>query len=470
MDRDLLVIGGGPGGYVAAIRGAQLGKKVILIEEDKIGGTCLNRGCIPTKALYKNAEVINTLNNINSFGITVSDYTVDMIKVQQRKQEIVDKLKTGIEQLLKGNNIEVIKGSASFTGNKNVEVKDLDGNKTNYTAENIIIATGSVDREVLVPGADLERVITSNEALELDHIPKKVVIYGGGVVGVEFASILSSLGAEVTIIKYTPRLLSKFDEEIARRLAMYIKKKGIKLVTGVNLTEIQSFDDGLKVIVTNDKGENSEFICDYLLSSAGRKPNINGLNLEVENIEYDKKGIKVNESYETSSKNIYAIGDVIGGNMLAHLASEEGKICVENICGIESRVNYDAVPSCVFCFPEVSTVGLTEEEVKERGYDYIVGKTMFGANGKALTMGEGDGNIKIIADNNTHKILGVHIIGPHASDIIHEGVLAIENGLKIENIVKSIHAHPTLSEAFVEAVSGCLGEAIHSMPSKKVNK
>ena len=467
MDRDLLIIGGGPGGYVAAIRGAQLGKKVTLIEEDKIGGTCLNRGCIPTKALYKNAEVINTLCNIDDFGVAISSYSIDMTKIQERKNNIVEKLRSGIDQLLKCYGIEVIKGKATFKGNKIVEIKNTDNLINTITASNIIIATGSFSTPFLIPGIELKGVITSDEILNIDKVPKSMVILGGGVVGVEFAGIFASLGTEVTIIEFLPRVMYRLDEEMSKRLTMYLKKKQIKVVTGVSIKEVQLCDYGLKVIAGNEKGI-TEYICENMLIAAGRSANINNLNLEAENINFDKKGIKINEHFETSSKGIYAVGDAIGGQMLAHVASEEGKVCVENIFGLASHVNYNAVPSCIFSFPEVASVGITEEEAKQKNINYIVGKSMFGANGKALTMGEGDGIIKVLANIDNHQILGVHIIGPHASDMIHEGVLSIQNKLTIENIVKSIHAHPTLSEAFYEAVCGCLGEAIHSLSSKKI--
>jgi len=467
MDRDLLIIGGGPGGYVSAIRGAQLGKKVTLIEEDKIGGTCLNRGCIPTKALYKNAEVINTLSHINDFGVAISSFSLDMTKIQDRKNNIVEKLRMGIDQLLKGYGVEVIRGKATFKGNKIVEIKNIDNSISTVTASNIIIATGSFSTPLPIPGIELNGVITSDEILDINNIPRSMVILGGGVVGVEFAGIFASLGTEVTIIEFLPRLMYRLDEEMSKRLTMYLKKKQIKVVTGVSIKEVQSCDNGLRVIAGNEKGT-TEYICEYMLIAAGRSANVNNLNLEAENINFDKKGIKVNEHFETSSKGIYAVGDVIGGQMLAHVASEEGKVCVENIFGLAGHVNYNAVPSCIFSFPEVASVGITEEEAKQKNINYIVGKSMFGANGKALTMGEGDGIIKVLANIDNHKILGVHMIGPHASDMIHEGVLSIQNELTIENIVETIHAHPTLSEAFYEAVCGCLGQAIHSLPSKKV--
>ncbi len=465
MNRDLVIIGGGPGGYEAAIRGAQLGKKVTLIEQDRMGGTCLNRGCIPTKALYKNAETINSLKKMLEFGISLGEFTFDMSTAQDRKNEVVDKLVTGVDQLLKGNNIEVIKGKASFKTNKVINVVTESGTEE-ITANDIIIATGSTTALVPVPGIHLNGVITSDEILNLKEVPKNLVVLGGGVVGVELASIFASFGSEVTIVEFMPKILFRLDDELSKKLTVYLKKQGIKIMAGTGLKEVQQSEEGLIVIVENEKGK-TELNCDYLLSAAGRKPNTDGLNLEAVGIEYDRKGIKVDENYKTSAEGVYAIGDVIGGTMLAHISSEEGKICVEKLNGHDISVNYSAVPSCIFTFPEVSTVGMTEDEAKEKNIEYLVGKSMFGANGKALTMGEGEGFVKVLAEKESHKIIGVHIMGPHASDIIHDGAMAIQNGLTVENIKESVFSHPTLSEVFYEAVCGCIGEAIHSLPKKK---
>lgn len=465
MDRSLLIIGGGPGGYVAAIRAAQLGFQVTIIEKDKIGGTCLNRGCIPTKALYKNAETLNALRNVNDFGIELSDYSFDMAKVQSRKDDIVEKMRAGTEQLLKGNKIQIIRGEARFLNSNTLEIVTEEGETTIREAGRIIIATGSIPSLMPEPGMDLPRVISSDEALNLNYVPKKMVVYGGGVVGVEFACIFASFGAEVTIIKYRPRLIRSLDEELSKRLAFFFRKNKIQFDTGVKIKEVVEADEGIKIITDTDKGIR-EYSCDLLLNAAGRSPNIAGLNLEAAGVDYDAKGIKVNENYETRTRGIYAIGDVIGGQMLAHVASEEGKICVEKMNGSSASANYHAVPSCVFSFPEVATVGLTEEEAKEKEIDYLVGKSIFAANGKAMTLGETDGFIKIIADRPTHRILGVHIIGPHASDLIPQGTLAIQQGLTIEQIGETIHAHPTLAEAFWEAVMDAKREAIHILPHK----
>lgn len=465
MSKKILIIGGGPGGYVAAIRASQLGAEVTLVEKDELGGTCLNRGCIPTKALYKNAEIVNTMKIIGDFGIETGSFDIDMSKVQSRKDEVVHKMRTGIEQLMKGYKINVIKAAATFKDNKTVQLKTADGSQQEVRADAVIIATGSVSAPAAEPGMELPGVITSDDALSLDHIPKSMVVYGGGVVGVEFASIFASLGTDVTIIKYRPRLIRSLDEEISKHLAVYLRKKKIKVNVGVKVTHVEKTGAGLKVVAETEKGP-VEYECENLLLAVGRMPNTGGLNLEAAGVAYSKRGITVNDDYETNVPGIYAIGDVIGGQMLAHVASEEGKVCVERIMGHDAHLSYGAVPSCVFSFPEVAVVGKTEEEAKEEGINYAVGKANFAANGKAMTLREAEGFVKVIADLESRKILGVHIIGPHASDLIHEGVLAVEKKMTVDDIKDTIHAHPTLGEAFYEATLGCVGESVHSLPKK----
>jgi dihydrolipoamide dehydrogenase len=463
MDKDIIIIGGGPGGYVAAIRAAQLGAKVALIEEDLVGGTCLNRGCIPTKALYKNAEIVQTLNKSLSFGIHLEGFQINMEQVQGRKQEVVNKLRTGVSQLLKENGVEVIVGKGSLINSNTVLITDGAGNTQEMHGKNILLATGSAAARLPIPGIDLPGVITSNEALELQKLPKTMIIIGGGVVGIEFAGIFQSLGTQVTVVEYLPRILPLVDEEIVRRATVYFRKQGFKMETGIKVKKIVQGEGELRVLAEGKKGE-LEFTGEMVLLSVGRSINVEGLNLDQIGIEYDRYGIKVNNYYETSVPGIYAIGDVIGGQMLAHVASEEGKAVIDHIFGVEeSRINYDAVPACVFSFPEIASVGLTEEETKKRGISYKVSKFMFAANGKALTLGEGDGLVKVIADVSTQKILGVHILGPHASDLIHEGSLAVTNGLTVADVGRTIHAHPTLAESFHEAVLGIEGMAIHML-------
>ncbi|MGI6065388.1 MAG: dihydrolipoyl dehydrogenase [Bacillota bacterium] len=468
MEKDLIVIGGGPGGYVAAIRAAQLGAKVVLIEEEKLGGTCLNRGCIPTKALFKNAQVINTIKSVDEFGINTGDFSFDMKRAQERKKDIVGQLRGGICQLLKANGVEYMQGRGRLIDGCSVEVVSTVGDKETLDAKNILIATGSLPSMLPIPGMELPGVMTSNEVLELDRVPKSMVIIGGGVVGIEFAGIFHSFGTKVTVLEYLPRILPMMDEEIVKRFTMLFKRRGIKIETGIEVKEVCRGEEGLVVKALGKKGE-AEYWGETVLVSAGRSINIDGLNLDEAGVKYNRKGILVDDKYRTSLPSVYAIGDVIGGQMLAHVASEEGIAAVENMLGnngsINGSINHDAVPSCVFSFPEIAAVGLTEQEAKKKNIPYLVSKFPFGANGKALTMGESDGLVKVLAQD-TGKIIGVHILGPHASDLIHEAALAVENGLTANDIGKTVHAHPTLGEAFLEAALGIKNKAIHLAPPK----
>lgn len=464
MDKDVIVIGGGPGGYVAAIRAAQLGKKVALIEKDKFGGTCLNRGCIPTKALYREAEILNTLKRIDEYGISIDSYKVDVEKIQTRKQGIVDQLVGGIEQLLKANSIEVIKGNASFKDKNTVTASLEDGSTKEITASNIIVAAGSKPAVPPIPGADMAGIYTSEDILSFESIPDSLTIIGGGVIGMEFAGIFNSMGTKVTVVEFLPNILGSVDSDIVKRFQVSAKKKGISINTSCRVTKIERADDGFKVYAEGKKGE-IQIDSEKVLISTGRIPSIEGLNLDNAGIEYDRKGIKADENYETNINGIYAIGDVNGKVMLAHAASYQGIKAAEAINGIHNRAANPVVPGCIFVFPEIATAGITEDEAKAEGIEYKTSKFMFGANGKALTLGESEGFVKVISSSDI--IIGVHIMGPHASDLIHEGVLAITNKLGVDAVINTIHAHPTLSESFSEAAAGLKGEAIHIAPLRK---
>jgi len=464
MENDIVIIGGGPGGYVAAIRAAQLGAKVSLVEEKEIGGTCLNRGCIPTKALYTNAELLNTLKEIDSFGIKVDNYQINVEQIQQRKQAVVDKLVGGIEKIIKARGITLLRGRGRMEDKNTVHVSLNDGGEKTVTAKNIIIATGSRPSIPNIPGADLKGVITSDDLLNFSEVPKRLAVAGSGVIGIEFAYIFNAMGSEVSVISST--LLKRTDKDIVKRLPRILKKQGIKLYDEVRAKEIIKGEDGLVIKASSKvagKNEDIEVHADYLLMASGREPIVEGLNLDALGIEYDGKGIKVNKHYETNIEGIYAIGDVIGGIMLAHVASHEGIHAVEHIMGITSGARQDVIPDCIFINPQIAYVGLTEEMAKEKGLDYKVSKFMFGANGKALAMGEPEGFVKVISSGEEDKIIGVHIMGPHASDLIHEGALAIAHNMNALDIANTIHAHPTLGEAFSEAVLGLRNEAIHSL-------
>lgn len=466
MDKDIIIIGGGPGGYVAAIRAAQLGAKVCLIEKDKLGGTCLNRGCIPTKTLYRNAEILNTLKNIDTYGIKVDSYSVDIDAVHERKQKVVDQLVGGIEQLLKANGVETIKGEASLKSKNAVEIRTEQGEIRELSAENIIIAAGSSPAVLPIEGADLPGVFTSEDMLNFKEIPEELAIIGGGVIGMEMAGIFNALGSKITVLEFLPNILAQVDTDFTKRLAPSLKKKGIAVYTSTKVTKIQKEGDKLLVFAEGKKGE-IKVTADKVLMSTGRIPSLKGLNLEEAGVEFDRKGIKTDKNYETNIKGIYAIGDVNGKVMLAHAASHQGIQVVEKIMGKRDEIEDNLIPGCIFIFPEIAYAGLTEDEAKAQGLDCKVSKFMFGANGKALALGEPEGMVKVLSLKADDRLIGVHIMGPHASDLIHEGVLAVSKGMKSTEIGSIIHAHPTLSEAFSEAVLGLTGEAIHMAPAKK---
>ena len=463
MDKDIIVIGGGPGGYVAAIRAAHLGAKVCVIERDRVGGTCLNRGCIPTKALWRNAEILNTLKNIKEFGIEVDGYSINVEEVQNRKQKVVDQLVSGIEKLLDANKVEVINGTASLKDKNTVVLTLPDGSSRELTAKNIIIATGSKTTIPPIEGASLEGILTSDEILNFKEIPKRLTVIGGGVIAMEFAGIFAAMGSVVTVVNRSA-ILKRVDSDIVKRFSVSAKKKGIEIVTDCKMDKIEKRNGLFYLLGENKKGK-FELEAEALLVATGRDPVLEGINLEGLGIEFSKRGIKVDSNYETNIKGIYAIGDVNGKVMLAHAASHQGVTVAERIMGIESN-SHSPVPDCIFVFPEISSVGITEDEAKEQGIIYNASKFMFGANGKALSLGEGEGFVKVLS-NEQEEIIGVHIMGPHASDLIHEGTLAISANLKIDDIKNTIHAHPTLSEAFHEAVCGLKGEAIHMVQPRK---
>ncbi|MCK8827062.1 dihydrolipoyl dehydrogenase [Natroniella acetigena] len=453
---DVVVIGGGPGGYPAAIRAAQKGKKVILIEEDKLGGTCLNRGCIPTKALLKSAEVVETIKQSKKFGVEVTDYQIDFAGVMKWKDNAVNKLVQGIGHLMKSNQIEVINGYGEVVSPGLIKVK-TESEKKNIKAENIILAMGSKPASVPIPGVDGSNVITSKEALKLKEIPNSLIIIGGGVIGVEFASVFSTLGSEVTIIEMMDRLIPREDKELGFELEKELKKKGIKIKTNAQVKEINGGEE--KSIKFSIDDQEKELEAAQVLISVGRKPNINGI--EALNLKLEQGEIPVNKYLETEIKGVYAIGDLLASPQLAHVATAEGLIAAENICGENKEIDYKAVPRCIYTHPEVAAVGLTEEEAIEAGYDLKIGKFPFAASGKATVMGESNGFVKIITDKEFDEILGVHIIGPHATELISETTFAINLEAIGEELAETIHPHPTLSESIMEAAHALNSEAIH---------
>ena len=457
---DVVIIGGGPGGYVAAIKAAHLGLKAVLVEKDKLGGVCLNRGCIPTKALVSTAEMLNHLQRAEEFGIQVKDYSFDFPAVMKRKDLITQRLSSGVGQLMKANQVRVARGEGQIIEPGKVEITDSAGEKEVIKTKNIIIATGSKVMKLPILGIDSEGVITSDEALSLSELPSRMLIIGGGVVGIEFAGIFRALGVEITLVEMLPRILPSVDEEIARRLTQLLKRKRIEILTDCKVKEIKSTNQNLEALVSTSDGE-KKIETQKILLAAGRVPELGNIDVQRLGIELDGKAIKVDKKMRTNIPGIYAVGDVVGRIMLAHVASREGIVAVENIYGKETLMDYKVVPNCVFSMPEVASVGLTEEEARKENNNIKVSKFPFMANGKALGMGETEGMVKIIADADTSELLGFHILGVHASDLIAEGTLALSMEATAEEIVNTIHAHPTLAEAIAEAAEGIIGKPIH---------
>lgn len=457
---NVVIIGGGPGGYVSAIKAAHLGLKAVLVEKDKLGGVCLNKGCIPTKALVSTAEVLNHIQRAGEFGIQVKDYSFDFPAIMKRKDLITRRLSSGVEQLMKANQVRVVRGEGQIVEPGTVEILDAEGRKEVIKTKNIIIATGSSVMKLPIPGLDIEGVITSDEALSLSELPSRMIIIGGGVVGIEFACIFKTLGVEITVVEMLPRILLPIDEEIARRLTQILKRKGIEILTDCKVKEIKKNNQNLEVLVSTSEGE-KKLETEKVLLAAGRVPELGNIDVQGLGIELDRRAIKVDEKMRTNIPGIYAVGDVVGKIMLAHVASREGIVAVENISGKEVLMDYRVVPNCVFSTPEVASVGLTEEEARKENDNIKVSKFPFMANGKALGMGEIEGMVKIIADGDTLELLGVHILGAHASDLIAEGTLALSMEATAFEIVNTIHAHPTLAETISEAAEGITSKPIH---------
>ncbi len=468
MTKRIGIIGAGSGGYVAAIRAAQLGAEVVLVENREVGGTCLNRGCIPTKTYFRNAEIMASMRRADEFGIKIDGYSLDGKALQERKKQVVHTLVSGTEKLIASyKNIQFLQGTATIRDSKTLSVTLQDGVSKEVDVDNIIIATGSFPQMTETKGIDLSGVITSDDLLEMEEIPKTLVVIGGGVIGLEFASIYKELGSNVILL--ASRILKDADKEISKRLTPMLKKQGIETYVDIRAKEIIADGGKLKVVAKyKEKDEEIEVVGDYVLIASGRGPLVDGLNLPEAGIEYSNRGITVDDNFETSLRGVYAIGDVNSkGIQLAHVAAAQGEFVAELLMGHEPEIVLEHWPACVFTMNEVAQVGYTEEQLKEKGVDYKVGKFMFGANGKALSLGEGEGLVKVLASKADNKVLGVHILGPHANDLIHEGALAISNNMDANAIMRTIHAHPTLSEAFHEAVLGLDDITLHLVPPRK---
>lgn len=451
---EIAVVGGGPGGYIAAIRAAQLGKKTALIEKRDLGGTCLNRGCIPTKALLHSAEVYHQLGSAKALGITVGEYSFQYKKMAKRKDKVVKQLRSGVENLVGGHGAEIIRGEGVLTGLHTIQVgEEL------VEADQIILAAGSVPASIPVPGADLPGVMNSDGVLSLEECPDSVVIIGGGVIGVEFATLFNSLGKQVTIIEMLPSILHGNDSDICRSMTELLTDRGVKIYTGAKLLSIQ---EGL-VCTFEQNGETLTAEGAAVIMAAGRKPDSKALGLEAVGVQMDRGFVQVDDEMRTNVPHIYAIGDLTGKQQLAHVATAQGLIAAHNAAGEHRSMRYEAVPGCIYTTPEIACVGLTEEKAVAAGHKVKTGRFNVSGNGRSLAIACPDGFAKLVTDADTGKVLGCHILAPHATEMIGEVTLAIANDLGVEDIADTIHAHPTVSEIIMEAAHDVEGLCCHKM-------
>jgi dihydrolipoamide dehydrogenase len=461
MKYDIIVLGSGPGGYVTAIRASQLGFKVAVIEKENLGGICLNWGCIPTKALLKSAQVFDYLKHASDYGLTIKEFDKDFSAVVKRSRDVADGMSKGVQFLMKKNKIDVIDGFGKIKAGKKVDVTAADGKVTEYSADHIIIATGARSRELPNLPQDGVKVIGYRQAMTLPNQPKKLIVVGSGAIGVEFAHFYNSMGTEVTIVEFMPNIVPVEDEDISKQMERSMKKAGINIMTNASVERIDTSGKGVKAFVKTAKGE-EVLEADVLLSAVGIKTNIENIGLEEVGIATDKDKILVNAYNQTNVPGYYAIGDVTPGQALAHVASAEGINCVEKIAGMHvDPIDYGNVPGCTYATPEIASVGLTEKQAKEKGYELKIGKFPFSASGKAKAAGASDGFVKVIFDAKYGEWLGCHMIGAGVTDMIAEAVVARKLETTGHEILKAIHPHPTMSEAVMEAVADAYGEVIH---------
>jgi len=462
MDFDLVIIGSGPGGYVAAIRASQLGLKVGVVEKAELGGICLNWGCIPTKSLLKSATVFEYIKHASDYGINIKgEAEADFQAMVKRSRDVAGSMSKGIQYLFKKNKVEVIQGSGKLTKNKTVEVTSADGVSTEITAKNIIIATGARSRQLPNLPQDGEKVIGYRKALTLDKQPESMIVVGSGAIGSEFAWFYNSIGTKVTLVEYLPTVVPLEDEDMSKQLGREFKKSGVKVMTNAEVMSVDTSGEKVKAVIKTKKGE-EEHEADIILSAVGIAPNLENIGLEEAGIEIENNKIKVDSYYRTNVDGIFAIGDIVQGQALAHVASAEGIICVEKIAGENPEpLDYGNIPACTYTTPEVASVGMTEKAAKEAGYELKVGKFPFTASGKASAAGHKEGFVKLIFDAKYGELLGAHLIGANVTEMIAELVTARKLETTGHEIIKSVHPHPTMSEAVMEAAAAAYGEVIH---------
>lgn len=462
MNYDLIVIGSGPGGYVAAIRGAQLGFSVAVVERAELGGICLNWGCIPTKSLLKSAQVLEYAQHAEAYGIQIAGAEADFNAVIARSRGVADKMSKGIQYLFKKNNITVIAGTGKLAAGKQVEVTDAEGNKTLYEAKHIILATGARSRVLPAIPQDGKRIIGYREALTLDHRPESMLVVGSGAIGSELAWFYNAMGTKVTLVEFMPNILPVEDEEVSKQIGRSFKKAGINVLVKSTVESIDTEGELLHVNVRNKKGELEVHEAEIVLSAVGIAPNVEGIGLEELGIEMERGKVKVDDYYLTNVEGIYAIGDIVHGQALAHVASAEAICCVEKMAGLNPEpIRYDNIPGCTYTTPEVASVGLTEAKALEAGYELKVGKFPFTASGKASAAGANEGFVKLIFNARDGKLLGAHLVGANVTEMIAELVVARQKGLTAHDLIKTVHPHPTMSEAVMEAASAAYNEAVH---------
>ncbi len=461
MEYDVIVVGSGPGGYVTAIRASQLGLKTAVVEKESLGGVCLNWGCIPTKALLKSANVFDYINHAEDYGIQVNGFKADFNKIVKRSRSVAEKMSGGVQFLMKKNKIDIIMGMGKVLPGKKVIVTDEKGTTTDYTAKNIIIATGARSRQLPNLEQDGEKVIGYRKAMVLPKLPKKMVVVGSGAIGVEFAYFYNSMGVDVTVVEFMPKIVPVEDDEISKQLERTLKKQGLKIMTNSSVEKVDKSGKFCEVTIKTKKGE-EKISCDVVLSAVGIEANIEGIGLEEVGIVVDKGRIIVNDYFETNIPGYYAIGDVIPGPALAHVASAEGITCVEKIAGLNPEpIDYGNIPGCTYCSPEIASVGMTEQAAKDAGYELKIGKFPFSASGKASAAGHNDGFIKLIFDAKYGELLGGHMIGSNVTEMIAEIVAIRRLETTGHELIKTIHPHPTMSEAIMEAAAAAYDEVIH---------